>query len=169
MFFGEQCLQIYALVSTLVKCITVKCGTYFLESNYFVFCNKLIINKMPDFIYKGKVYYNPVQLVMEQIGGTWKAPILWRLRDKTLRYGELRKDIPHISDKMLTTQLRELESDGYVKRQVYAVVPPKTEYSLTENGKDIIELITAIRNYGLKMMERYEQEEQQNSVQPPKP
>jgi hypothetical protein len=59
---------------------------------------------MPDFIYKGKVYYNPVQLVMEQIGGTWKAPILWRLNKNILRYGELRKDIPHISDKMLTTQ-----------------------------------------------------------------
>lgn len=109
---------------------------------------------MPDFQYKGKVYYNPVQLVMEQIGGTWKAPILWRLRDATMRYGELRKDIPHISDKMLTTQLRELESDGYIDRKVYPVVPPRTEYSLTEQGRDILTLITAIRNYGLKMIER---------------
>lgn len=107
---------------------------------------------MPDFIYRGKVYYNPVQLVMEQIGGTWKAPILWRLRDRVMRYGELRKDIPHISDKMLTTQLRELEEDGYVQRKVYAVVPPKTEYSLTDRGRDIIGLIHAIREYGLKMM-----------------
>ena len=47
---------------------------------------------MPDFTYNGKIYYNPVQLVMEQIGGTWKAPILWRLKDNTMRYGELRKD-----------------------------------------------------------------------------
>lgn len=108
---------------------------------------------MPDFKYKGKVYYNPVQLVMEQIGGTWKAPILWRLKENTFRYGELRKDIPHISDKMLTTQLRELEADGYIHRKVYAVVPPKTEYSLTPQGKDILKLITKIRNYGLKMME----------------
>lgn len=109
---------------------------------------------MPDFIYKGKVYYNPVQLVMEQIGGTWKAPILWRLRDQVMRYGELRKDIPHISDKMLTTQLRELEADGYITRKVYAVVPPKTEYSLTKQGKEMIALITTIREYGLKMIER---------------
>ncbi len=108
---------------------------------------------MPDFIYNGKIYYNPVQLVMEQIGGTWKAPILWRLREKVMRYGELRKDIPHISDKMLTTQLRELEVDGYIHREVFAVVPPKTEYRLTEKGKDIIGLITTIRNYGLKMIE----------------
>lgn len=109
---------------------------------------------MPDFQYKGKIYYNPVQLVMEQIGGTWKAPILWRLKSGTMRYGALRKDIPHISDKMLTTQLRELEEDGYVHRKVYAVVPPKTEYSLTDQGRDVLKLITTIRNYGLKMMER---------------
>lgn len=108
---------------------------------------------MPDFIYRGKVYYNPVQLVMEQIGGTWKAPILWRLREQVMRYGELRKDIPHISDKMLTTQLRELELDGYIERKVYAVVPPKTEYRLTEKGRDIIGLITTIREYGLKLMD----------------
>lgn len=108
---------------------------------------------MPDFIYKGKVYYNPVQLVMEQIGGTWKAPILWRLKDNVMRYGELRKDIPHISDKMLTTQLRELEEDGYIQRKVYAAVPPKTEYSLTEKRVEIFELINTIRNYGLKMIE----------------
>ncbi len=91
---------------------------------------------------------------MEQIGGTWKAPILWRLKDQTMRYGELRKDIPHISDKMLTTQLRELEEDGYINRKVFAVVPPKTEYSLTVQGIEMIELITTIRNYGLKMMDK---------------
>jgi DNA-binding HxlR family transcriptional regulator len=108
---------------------------------------------MPDFIFKGKVYYNPVQLVMEQIGGVWKMPILWRLQDQTLRYSDLRK-IPHISDKMLTTQLRELETDGYVHRQVYAVVPPKTEYSLTEKGREVIPLIAQIREYGNQLVER---------------
>ncbi len=108
---------------------------------------------MPDFIYKGKVYYNPVQLVMEQIGGVWKMPILWRLKDRTMRYSELRK-IPHISDKMLTTQLRELEQDGYVHREVFPVVPPKTEYSLTEKGQEVIPLITQIRDYGDYLMEK---------------
>ncbi|CAN5600443.1 helix-turn-helix domain-containing protein [soil metagenome] len=109
---------------------------------------------MPDFKYNGKIYYNPVQLVMEQIGGAWKAPILWQLKDHTMRYGELRKDIPHISDKMLTTQLRELKENGFVNRKVYAVVPPKTENSLTEQGIEIMELITTIRNYGLKMIDK---------------
>ena len=106
---------------------------------------------MPDFIYQGKVYYNPVQLVMEQIGGVWKMPILWRLKDQTMRYSELRK-IPHISDKMLTSQLRELEADGYVHREVYAVVPPKTEYSLTPKGIEIMSLVAQIRDYGIKLM-----------------
>lgn len=107
---------------------------------------------MPDFIYKGKVYYNPVEFALDRIGGAWKMPILWRLRERTLRYGELRKDIPHISDKMLTTQLRELEADGYVRREVYATVPPKTEYSLTPRGEEVIGLIVQIRDYGLKLM-----------------
>jgi len=108
---------------------------------------------MPDFIINGRVYYNPVQLVMEQIGGAWKAPILWRLRNQVMRYGELRKDIPHISDKMLTTQLKELERDGYVIRKVYAEVPPRTEYSLTPRGQEVMEIIVQIRNFGLKLME----------------
>lgn len=107
---------------------------------------------MPDFIYRGKVYYNPVQLAMEQIGGVWKMPILWRLKDNVMRCGELRKSIKHISDKMLTTQLRELETDGFIHREVYAVVPPKTEYSLTEKGKNVIPLVVQIRDYGIALM-----------------
>jgi DNA-binding HxlR family transcriptional regulator len=89
---------------------------------------------------------------MEQIGGVWKMPILWRLKDQTMRYSELRR-IPHISDKMLTTQLRELEADGYVRREVFAVVPPRTEYSLTEKGREVIPLIELIRNYGLRLLD----------------
>lgn len=107
---------------------------------------------MGDFIYKNKVYYNPVEFALEQIGGVWKMPILWRLKDKTMRYGELKKDIPHITHKMLTSQLRELEEFGLVIRQVYAVVPPKVEYSLSPKGTKAIDVITVIRNYGLALM-----------------
>jgi len=64
---------------------------------------------MPDFLYKKKFSYNPVEFAIDRIGGTWKMPILWRLKDKVWRYSELRKDIPHISDKMLTSQLGEVE------------------------------------------------------------
>ena len=108
---------------------------------------------MPDFLYNGKIYYNPVEFAMDRIGGTWKMPILWRLRKRIFRFSELRKDIPHISDKMLTTQLRELEKDGFIHRKVYAVVPPKVEYSITEKGKKAIPIIEAIRQYGLELIE----------------
>lgn len=109
---------------------------------------------MPEFIHHNKLYYNPVEFAMDRIGGTWKMPILWRLKDgKVLRFTELKKAIPKITDKMLTTQLRELEAHGFVFRQVYAVVPPKTEYSLTERGQRAIQVIELIREYGLELMQ----------------
>jgi len=108
---------------------------------------------MPDFIYKNKVYYNPVEFAMDRIGGTWKMPILWRLKDKTMRFSELKRSIPHITDKMLTTQLRQLEEEGFVHREVYPVVPPKVEYSMTERGKTCVPIIDAIRNYGLYLID----------------
>ncbi|MCU0429535.1 MAG: helix-turn-helix transcriptional regulator [Cytophagaceae bacterium] len=110
---------------------------------------------MPEFLYNNKLYYNPVEFAMDRIGGTWKMPILWRLKDQVMRYGELKKDIPHITHKMLTSQLRELEEEGFVKRKVYAVVPPKVEYSITPRGQKAIVLIEAIRNYGLHLMKDF--------------
>lgn len=110
---------------------------------------------MPEFLYQNKLYYNPVEFAMDRIGGTWKMPILWRLQDKTLRYGELKKDIPHITHKMLTTQLRALEEEGFIHRKVYAEVPPKVEYSITERGQRAIVLIQQIREYGITLMEEF--------------
>ncbi|MBN8673697.1 MAG: helix-turn-helix transcriptional regulator [Chitinophagales bacterium] len=107
---------------------------------------------MPDVFIDNQRFYNPVDYVLQQIGGTWKAPVLWRLRTKTLRYSELEKDIPHISQKMLTKTLRELEKDNIIEKKVYAKVPPHTEYSLTAKGKMIIPLIESIRNTGLELM-----------------
>ena len=86
---------------------------------------------------------------MDRIGGTWKMPILWRLKDRVMRYSALKRDIGHITDKMLTTQLRELEAEGFIHRKVYAQVPPKVEYSITEKGLTCIPVIETIRNYGL--------------------
>jgi DNA-binding HxlR family transcriptional regulator len=110
---------------------------------------------MPEFLYNQKLYYNPVEFALDRIGGTWKMPILWRLKDRVLRYGELRKNIPHITDKMLTSQLRQLEEEGFVNREVYPVVPPKVEYSLTDRGKRAIEIINVIRDYGLELMDEF--------------
>lgn len=89
---------------------------------------------------------------MSRIGGTWKMPILWRLKDRIMRYSELKRDIPHITDKMLTTQLRELEKEGFIHREVYPVVPPKVEYSMTDKGRTCVPIIETIRNYGLYLM-----------------
>lgn len=108
---------------------------------------------MPEFMYKGKLYYNPVEFAMDRIGGTWKMPILWRLKDRVMRYSELKKDIPRITDKMLTTQLRELEDEGFIHRKVYAVVPPKVEYSMTKKGQTCVPIIETIRNYGLFLID----------------
>jgi len=91
-------------------------------------------------------------LYFSAIGGTWKMPILWRLKDKVLRYGELKKDIQHITHKMLTSQLRELEKEGFITREVFEVDTPNVEYTNTELGKNSIVLIDSIRNYGLELM-----------------
>lgn len=107
---------------------------------------------MPEFLHRSKLYYNPVEFALDRIGGAWKMPILWRLNGRVMRYGELKKDIPRVTHKMLTAQLRELEEDGFISRTVYPVVPPKVEYALTERGQRAIPVIEMIRNYGLELM-----------------
>lgn len=107
---------------------------------------------MPDFVYEHKVYYNPVEFALHFIGGTWKMPILWRLNQATMRYSELKKSLPHITHKMLSSQLRELEKHELISRKLYAAVPPKVEYSITARGRKVMPLISAIRDYGLAMM-----------------
>jgi DNA-binding HxlR family transcriptional regulator len=82
-----------------------------------------------------KIFFCPMELTMDVIGGKWKLLILWQLSQGTKRYGELRSALSDITHKMLTQQLRELEQDGIVHRKVFQVVPPKVEYSLTETGQ----------------------------------
>lgn len=110
---------------------------------------------MPDFIYDKKIYYNPVEFAMDRIGGVWKMPILWRLREKTLRYSDLKKELPHITHKMLSSVLRTLEKEGFITRKVYPVVPPKVEYTITERGKRAIPVIDVIRAYGVELMKEF--------------
>lgn len=88
---------------------------------------------------------------MNVIGGKWKPYILWLLNEENvLRFGELKKRIPTVTQKMLTQQLREMESDGFVKRKVYAEVPPKVEYSLTNLGKSLEPVLDALSDWGEK-------------------
>ena len=86
---------------------------------------------------------------MEIIGGKYKGVIIGHLIDKTLRYNELQKLISHATPKMLIQQLKELEADGIIQRKLYPVVPPKTEYSLTERGKRLIPSIIELNKWGL--------------------
>ena len=76
----------------------------------------------------------PVEAALDIIGGKWKSIILFRVMEETRRFNELRRLLPNITQRMLTNQLRELERDGMVHRKVYAEVPPRVEYSITEFG-----------------------------------
>ena len=107
---------------------------------------------MPEFVHRKKLYYNPVEYALNKIGGTWKMPILWRLKDKICRYSELKRDIPKITHKMLASQLRHLENEGMIERKVYPVIPPKVEYKLTKKGVKSIPVIEVIKNFGIEMM-----------------
>ena len=107
---------------------------------------------MPDFTYDDRVYYNPFEFAMAHIGGTWKSPILFRLKKEKLRFSELKRSMPHISDRQLAAALRELEKHGMVQRTVYAEVPPRTEYNLTKLGAKAIPVIETLRGFGLDMM-----------------
>ncbi len=100
---------------------------------------------MPE---KDPVYKCNVEVTLEIIGGKWKSVILWHLMHKTLRFSQLRRRLPGVTQKMLTQQLRELEKDGMVYRQVYPEVPPKVEYSLTDQGKTLQPILVAMYDWG---------------------
>lgn len=89
-------------------------------------------------------YNCALELTMDLIGGKWKLIILWHLLDDTKRFSELQRLIPNITQKMLTMQLRELEEKGLVNRKVYPQVPPKVEYSLSEQGKTLKNILENI-------------------------
>jgi len=97
----------------------------------------------------GKEYFCAMELTLLLIGGKWKPIILYRLgQDGTRRFSELKRSMPSITQKMLTQQLRELENDGIVHRQVYAEVPPKVEYSLTPMGQSVLPLLKQLCQWG---------------------
>lgn len=92
-----------------------------------------------------------MELTLQVIGGKWKPIIIHRLgTEGTLRFSEVKRSIPNITQKMLTQQLRELEADGIVHREVYPQVPPKVEYSLTELGQTIMPVIKNLCLWGKK-------------------
>ena len=100
-----------------------------------------------------KPFHCPVEATFSQIGGKYKMIILYHLlEDGTLRYNQIQKYIPQATAKMLAQQLRELETDGLVHREVYPVVPPKTEYPLTERGLSLKPVIDSVCDWGRSYM-----------------
>jgi len=101
------------------------------------------------FSYLEKSYGCAMEMTLDLIGGKWKALILWHLaEDGTLRFGELRRLFPKVTQKMLTQQLRELERDGIVKRDVFAQVPPRVDYSLTDVGRTLHPVLLSLNRWG---------------------
>ncbi|ALU35119.1 putative HTH-type transcriptional regulator YtcD [Clostridium ljungdahlii DSM 13528] len=91
-----------------------------------------------------------MELTLDIIGGKWKPLIIWHLGENTLRFSELKRALPNITQKMLTQQLRALEEDQLVNRFVYAEVPPKVEYSLTEKGKTLLPVLSTLCNWAIE-------------------
>ncbi len=92
----------------------------------------------------------PIEKTLRLIVGKWKTILLWHLSSGTKRYGELKKLIPGVSEKMLIQSLRELEADQLVLRKAYAEIPPRVEYALSKRGKSLSPLICALNTWGKK-------------------
>lgn len=96
----------------------------------------------------------PFTATWSVIGGKWKGLLWWRLSNGLGRFGELQRAIPQITKKMLAQQLREMEQDGIVRREVFAEVPPRVEYSLTDYGASLAPVIESICRWGLHHLQR---------------
>lgn len=91
----------------------------------------------------------PIESTLATISGKWKILIMKALAQGPVRYGELQREIPQVSAKVLTQQLREMESDGLVKRTIFPEVPPRVEYSLSSMGASLTNVLIELRNWGL--------------------
>jgi DNA-binding HxlR family transcriptional regulator len=93
-------------------------------------------------------YDCPAEATLDVIGGKWKGIILYHLLDRTMRFNEIRRLMPKITQRTLTNQLRELERDGVLQRTIYAEVPPRVEYSITELGMTLSPIVLLLNQWG---------------------
>jgi DNA-binding HxlR family transcriptional regulator len=105
---------------------------------------------------KKRTYSCGLDAAVDVVGGKWKALILWALHDGPKRFGELRRSVSGISEKMLIQQLREMEAYGLVHRESYHEVPPRVEYSLTEFGQSLDTALIPLGDWGELHMDRIE-------------
>jgi DNA-binding HxlR family transcriptional regulator len=127
--------------------ISVVRGTY----NIALFCLFLTKWKGIGFYmveYQGQIFNCPMELAVRLISGKWKVVILWNLAKETLRFSELCRRFPEVSEKVLTAQLKSLEKDGMIVRTVYPEVPVRVEYSLSVFGKTLIPILNEINIWG---------------------
>ncbi|WP_160689935.1 helix-turn-helix domain-containing protein [Clostridium sp. C2-6-12] len=99
--------------------------------------------------FKGIQYNCSMELTLDVIGGKWKNLIIWHLGKKTMRFNELKRSLPNITQKMLTQQLRALEERQLINRVIYSQVPPKVEYSLTDYGKSLLPILNDLCKWAI--------------------
>ena len=96
---------------------------------------------------KKRKYICSVEAAIDVIGGKWKPLILWVLKNGTFRFGELEDEFPGITQKVLTRQLRDLEQDGLITRKVYPEIPPRVEYTITQDGMTVVPILESLRDW----------------------
>lgn len=106
----------------------------------------------------------PMVLVQQLLSGKRKILILWYLSGKVLRFNDIKRRLPDVTQKMLTQQLRSLEEDNLIYRKVYPVVPPKVEYGLTELGEKIMPILEMMHGFGAEYLEITRSENDQKEV-----
>ncbi len=102
----------------------------------------------------GRNFICPIEAATEVIGGKWKAHILYQLQGGTKRFNELKRLLPGVTQRMLTKQLRELEADQIIHRKIFAEVPPKVEYSITEFGLTLVPSLRALQEWGTEYLDK---------------
>lgn len=95
----------------------------------------------------------PMVLVQDIVSGKWKILILWYLSYSKLRFSDIQRKLPNVSQKVLSRQLKSMEEDNVIHRKVYPVVPPKVEYSLTDVGKRLIPILEMMHTFGAEYLE----------------
>ncbi|NUM79964.1 helix-turn-helix transcriptional regulator [bacterium] len=105
-------------------------------------------NQELHFELNGKKFHCALDVAMFFLGGKWKTVILWYLKNGTVRFSELKRKIPKITEKMLSLQLRQMEKDGFVARKIYPEVPPRVEYTLSQEGVKLLPIIEELARWG---------------------